>query len=291
LTDPAAGFRCPLCGHRPATVRFKRSGIPVCACGACGFVFAPAGAVIATRGPDDVFYSLDYFDGRADSGYAAYTDTLGALERNAAHLLDAVLAARSARGCLLEVGSGAGQFLERAGPHFTRVYGVEICAGICTRALPSNVTLFERRLETILPSEMTAPADVIVLWDVIEHFPDPVAVMELLGRLAGPGCLIFLTTGNVASPLARLLGKRWRLMTPLEHYSFFAPSTIRKAAAAGGFQIEQITSPWKWVPLVLVAAQLGRMFGAGRFAWRWVPRSWRVPLTLGDVMLVRGRHT
>lgn len=263
----------------------------MCECEGCGFVFAPAAAVIAVRGTDDAFYSLDYFDGRADSGYAAYSETLGVLERNATHLLDGVLAARPARGCLLEVGSGGGQFLEGAAPHFARVYGVEICEGICTRALPANVMLFERRLETILPSEMAAPADVIVMWDVIEHFPDPVAVMELLGRLAAPGCMIFLTTGNVASPLARLLGKRWRLMTPLEHYSFWAPSTIRKAAAAGGFRIEQITSPWKWVPLVLVAAQLGRMFGAGRFAWRWVPRAWRVPLTLGDVMLVRGRHT
>jgi SAM-dependent methyltransferase len=254
-------------------------------------MFAPAGAVVAVRGTDDAFYSVDYFDGRADSGYAAYSETRGVLERNAAHLVGEVLAARPAQGCLLEVGSGGGQFLELAAPHFARAYGVEICAGICTRVLPDNVTLFERRLETILPAELAAQADVIVLWDVIEHFPDPAAVMELLGRMAAPGCLIFLTTGNIASPLAQLLGKRWRLMTPLEHYSFFAPATMRSAAAAGGFRVERITSPWKWVPVVLIAAQLGRMFGVGQFAWRWVPRSWRVPLTLGDVMLVRARRS
>jgi SAM-dependent methyltransferase len=254
-------------------------------------VFAPAESVVAVRGTDDTFYSLDYFEGRADSGYAAYSETGAVLERNAAHHLGIVLGSHPARGCLLEVGSGGGQFLERAAPHFTRVYGVEICAGICTRALPPNVTLFERRLESVLPEELAAPADVIVLWDVIEHFPDPKSVVELLGRLAAPGCLIFLTTGNIASPLARLIGKRWRLMTPLEHYSFFAPATMRRLLAAGGFRAERITSTWKWVPLVLMAAQLGRMLSARRLSWRWVPRSWRVPLTLGDVMLVRGRRT
>jgi SAM-dependent methyltransferase len=253
-------------------------------------VFAPADAVVAVRGTDDAFYSLDYFDGRPDSGYADYSETGPALEANAAQLLGKVLAAAPARGCLLEIGSGAGHFLAAAAPHFTRVYGVEICAGICTRVLPGNVTLFERRLETILPSELAVPADVIVLWDVIEHFADPGAVMELLGRLAAPGCLIFFTTGNVASPLAGLLGKRWRLMTPLEHYSFFAPSTIARVAARGGFRIEQVRSGWKWVPVVLIAAQLARMAGARRFTWRWIPRSWRLPLTLGDVMFARGRR-
>jgi SAM-dependent methyltransferase len=262
----------------------------VCECAACGFVFAPAEAVTAVRGTDEAFYSLDYFDGRPDSGYAGYSGTVGALEGNAAHLLDRVLAAGPGRRCLLEIGSGGGQFLAAAAAHFERVYGVEICAGICSRVLPANVTLFERRLESIQPSELAVLADVVVMWDVIEHFPDPAAVMELIGKLAVPGCLIFLTTGNVASPVARLLGKRWRLMTPLEHYSYFAPVTIAKAAARGGFRIEDISSGWKWVPVVLIAAQLARMTGVGRFSWRWIPRSWRLPLTLGDVMFVRGRH-
>ena len=133
--------------------------------------------------------------------------------------------------------------------------------------------------------------DVVTLWDVIEHFPDPRAVMELLGRLAAPGCLIFLTTGNVASPIAHMLGKHWRLITPLEHYSFFAPATMRRLLATAGFRTERITSPWKWVPVVLIAAQLERMLGEGQRAWRWIPRSWRVPLTLGDVMFVQGRRT
>ena len=272
-------------------VRYERYGIPVYQCPECEFVFAPVEAVLATRGTDDTFYSLDYFEGRTDSGYAAYSETLGALERNAKRLMDRVRAAHPASNCLLEVGSGGGQFLELAAPHFTHVYGVEICAGICTRALPTNVTLFERRLETINPAELAVPANVIVLWDVIEHFPDPRAVMELLGRLAAPGCLIFLTTGNVASPIAHMLGKHWRLITPLEHYSFFAPATMRRLLATAGFRTERITSPWKWVPVVLIAAQLERMLGEGQRAWRWIPRSWRVPLTLGDVMFVQGRRT
>lgn len=282
--------RCPLCQRAGAPVLYQKDGIPVCRCGACCLVFAPSSEVVAVRGEDDTFYSLDYFNGRPRSGYVGYSETADALAATARRLLSTVLAARPSLDCLLEIGSGGGQFLAAAAPHFGRVYGVEICEGICTRPLAPNVTLFERKLESIRSDELGAKATVIVMWDVVEHFREPREAIAMLGDLAAPGCLLFLTTGNVASAVARLMGRHWRLMTPLEHYSFFSPRTIALLLEEGGFRLETVSSPWKWVPVCLIAAQLGRMAGVARNAWRRIPPSWRVPMKLGDTMLVQARR-
>ncbi|MEA3246469.1 MAG: class I SAM-dependent methyltransferase [Gemmatimonadota bacterium] len=260
--------------------------IPVRRCGACGFRFAAADDVRAARGTDAEFYAPDYFDGRDDSGYAAYLATAPTLRRNAARQLAAVLRSGAGCECLLELGSGGGHFLHAAARHFGRVYGIEICEGICERPLPPNATLFERPVEQVSAAEIDGPVTAIALWDVVEHLADPCATVRWLGRVAAPGCRLLLTTGDVSSPLARLMGRRWRLMTPREHYGYFDPATIARALAAGGFEVTRVRHPWKWVPACLALAQLGRMTGLLMNAWRLVPETWRVPMTLGDVMLV-----
>ncbi len=276
---------CPLCDH-PAAARYVVDRIPVRHCRACGFLFAAAGDVRTARGTDAAFYSPDYFHGRDDSGYAAYLATAPTLRRNAARQVRAVLRSGADRACLLELGSGGGHFLHAVAPHFRRVVGIEICAGICERPLPPNATLFEQPVEQVRVTDIGGPVTAIALWDVVEHLADPRGTVRWLGSTAAPGCRLLLTTGDVSSLLARVMGQRWRLMTPREHYGFFDPRTIARLLAAGGFEVTRVRHPWKWVPACLAAAQMGRMAGAFRRAWTRVPASWRVPVNLGDVMLV-----
>lgn len=245
--------------------------------------------MVATRGSDQTFYSRDYFDGRTDSGYAAYEATGATLARNAERQLTTMLRGQPRRDLLLEVGSGGGHFLRAAAASFTRVVGVEICPGIC-RPVPDNGRVLERPLEAVTLNDCGAPATAIALWDVIEHFSDPRAAIARLAALAAPHARLVLSTGDADSAVARALGRQWRLMTPLEHYSYFTPRTIARLLAEGGFVVERVSRQWKWVPVCLIAAQLGRMTGVGRHAWTSVPPSWRVPMSLGDVMVIEARR-
>ena len=76
--------------------------------------------------------------------------------------------------------------------------------------------------------------DVITLFDVIEHLPRPHETLALCHQYLRPGGVIVITTGDFASPLARLAGAKWRLMTPPQHLWFFTPQSIRRMSAALG---------------------------------------------------------
>src|SRR5581483_5194972 len=73
--------------------------------------------------------------------------------------------------------------------------------------------------------------DVVTMWDVIEHFPDPAAEVREVHRLLRPGGLVGITTMNVESLVARLLGPRWPWLMQM-HLYYFSVRTLR--ALAGG---------------------------------------------------------
>jgi SAM-dependent methyltransferase len=103
--------------------------------------------------------------------------------------------------------------------------------------------------------------DVITLFDVIEHLPHPHETLALCERHLKPGGIIVITTGDFASPVARLTGSRWRLMTPPQHLWFFTRKSINRISAALGLSVESCDRPWKIVPLSLIIFQLRRMLG------------------------------
>src|SRR5204862_4988484 len=105
------------------------------------------------------------------------------------------------------------------------------------------------------------PVDVIALFDVAEHLPEPRETLALCARHLNPGGIVVITTGDFGSLVARLAGVRWRLMTPPQHLWFFTQESVRLMSASLGLSMIRVDHPWKTVPVSLIVFQLRRMLG------------------------------
>jgi SAM-dependent methyltransferase len=94
----------------------------------------------------------------------------------------------------------------------------------------------------------TGRYSIITMIEVIEHLPDPLAVLRRVRGLLRPGGLLFLTTGNSAPYRDDFL--RWRYVTPDIHISYFDPDNLQQALNACGFAIEKTGHVGGWNDII-----------------------------------------
>jgi len=212
---------CPACGGSP---RPWRPGIEVCA--RCGS---------AVRGwvPDARERQTHY------SGYHEEAPGLSPLTRDRLAAWAEALLPHRRLGRLLEVGCGVGHFLEAARAVGFDAWGTEVSSSGLQK-------LRERGLHA-LPGELpdlglpVAHFDAVVLFEVIEHLPDPSRYLSECHRVLREGGVLLLTTPNFDSLSRRLLGERWRVVDP-EHLVLFTSRGLRVALERAHFRVRDLSS-------------------------------------------------
>ena len=196
------------------------------------------------------------------------------------------------RGRLLDVGCHIGVFLELAAARGWLAEGVEPSrwASELARARGLRVTRGTLR-GAALPS---AAFDVVTIWDVIEHFPDPVAELREVHRLLRPGGLVGITTMNVDSPVARLLGRRWPWLMQM-HLYYFSVRTLSAMLERCGFQVATVTPHRRVVRLSYLLSRTERWSpslaqGLQVAASRLGLAERLVPIDLGDIFTLYARR-
>jgi SAM-dependent methyltransferase len=137
-------------------------------------------------------------------------------------------------GRLIELGAGDGSRLVLMRSMGWTVEGQEVDpeAG-AFRLGGQGVTLHLGPLESLaLPSEAY---DAVVMNHVIEHLPDPVAVLRECARVLKPGGSIVAVTPNTRSLGARVFGRSWLALEPPRHLHLFNRRNLRRLADLGGF--------------------------------------------------------
>ena len=107
-----------------------------------------------------------------------------------------------------------------------RTYGVDIRDGILQPAM--------------FPEQSF---DVITLWDVLEHIPDPKALLDLTSRLLRPNGMFVVSYPDFRSVMGRLLGDRWPFWLSV-HVLYYDRRTIARQLAASGFRIQRYIPYW-----------------------------------------------
>lgn len=138
-------------------------------------------------------------------------------------------------GELLDVGCFTGTFLAVARERGWQVRGVELSVwAVQTARERYGLDVQQGTLDTVdLPPHHF---DLVTLIDVIEHLPQPMPMLERLHRLVKEDGYVYLSTPNVDSLLAKVMGRRWWSYR-VEHTSLFCPSSLRRALLDSGFDI------------------------------------------------------
>jgi 2-polyprenyl-3-methyl-5-hydroxy-6-metoxy-1,4-benzoquinol methylase len=253
-TEPPS--HCPCCGQStPQEFRFARNGCRIVRCTVCGTGRAVVGAFNA-----DAYYSASYFNGGLADGYADYVGSEAILRAGFRKIVDLIKRRGVTGGTLLEVGCAYGFLLQEARNDFT-VHGVEICGEAVAWCHAQGLENVHRGVVDEGVLDTVGTADVIVMLDVIEHLETPDRTFDMVARRLRPGGLLVVTTGDWGSPVARLTGASWRLMTPPQHLWYFTRAGMARLAARHGLEIVELRHPAKTVPLSLILFQLARMFG------------------------------
>jgi SAM-dependent methyltransferase len=233
-------------------------------------------------------YGEAYFQGGRADGYRDYAGSrevlLREFRRTAAHL-SRFCPRLPERPRLLEIGAAYGFFIEAALPYF-EAEGIELSSEAAAQAQRSGLPVGcgSAAPETL---RRLGSFDWVVMLDTVEHLPSPAASLAAVHDLLRPGGHLCISTGDIGSPLARLAGRHWRLMTPPQRSFFFSRQTLSRLLRQLGFELREVSYPWKIIPLGLAAYQAGARNG---FRLPWLEKS-RLPLpvNLFDSMRVIAR--
>ncbi|MEQ1794653.1 MAG: class I SAM-dependent methyltransferase [Nitrospira sp.] len=155
--------------------------------------------------------------------------------------LSALLHVESGRAKLLDVGCSSGALLGSARRHGFEVEGVEPAAQAAEYARSTGLTVFQGYLQDArYPAESF---DAVTLMEVIEHLPDPHALLKEVWRVLKPNGVLVVGTGNGASWTVRLVGAGWGYLHVAQHgghISFFNPDSLGSLAKQCGFLVERI---------------------------------------------------
>ncbi len=141
-----------------------------------------------------------------------------------------------AAGRLLDVGCGAGLFLDAARERDYDVVGVDLSP------VPVAYARDTLGLEVAMGSLYDYHAangafDVVTIFQTIEHDPDPAMLSAELFRILAPGGMLMVTTPAADGFVARVMGKRWFGYRNVEHVSFFTRESLRYALEHAGFEL------------------------------------------------------
>ena len=160
----------------------------------------------------------------------------------------------------LDVGCGGGLLSEALAKSGAQVTAIDLAPNLLKVArlhgLESGIKVGYRQVAVeVLADELPASFDVITCMEMLEHVPDPGAIVEACARLLKPGGCLFMSTLNRtpaafalaivgAEYVARLLPKGTHL-----YRDFIKPAELARMLRDAGLALEDISGllyePWR----------------------------------------------
>ena len=272
---------CNVCGSDYRTTVWTKEGYRIARCASCGLLYVenpPAPGELQAH----YSFAAGYHQRLAVDG--AHVELHAGEARANLRVLN-----RNARaGRLLDVGCSTGLFLAAARDAGWDARGLEYSADSARVARERHGRDVDQG--ELLPGRYDpASFDVVTMWDVIEHLPDPRAALRVVHEILKPGGLFVAKTPNadgiyprVSFAVAAAVGF-WGHPEPPGHLYQFSVATLGRLLRDSSFAIRRVHH--QRIP---IAYSFGDMQGWFRSA-KWLAYSCVfAPLALAGPLFCRG---
>lgn len=229
---------CPNCGSSSSKLKLKTPKFNLLICNSCRL-----GHISPMPSQKDLekYYGEAYFKSEMDNihGYTAYSQMENVLTIEAKRKI-AYMQKFTKGNSLLDVGCGLGVFLKKAKQEGYAVSGNDIseyARNFVKKIL--KIPFYKGTLADYpLPKNRF---DIVCAWDVVEHIPIVKDTFQSILHSLKSGGYLFLTTPDLASFDAQILGRFWYGYKKIpEHLIFFDKDSIRKTLENSGFKVVEI---------------------------------------------------
>jgi ubiquinone/menaquinone biosynthesis C-methylase UbiE len=235
VTSSQTARTCPQCGETEArlflqTSKESASGTPyqILTCSDCGQRYTSP-----LPSPEDLadLYSQDYYVANNPRLLSGDLPRI-LLQRIVLGQREKALLGRPP-GRILDIGCGNGDFLAHLAHLGWEIYGTEFSTAACGLAEGRGVRVHHGDLTSArFPSNFF---DVVTLWHVLEHLPEPREELEEIKRVLRADGLVVVEVPNSASPTLRMCGEQWYPLDVPLHLQHFTPRTLVRLLQTEGF--------------------------------------------------------
>jgi SAM-dependent methyltransferase len=265
---PAENPGCVVCGSHDRRPYRSQDRYTIVRCRGCGLRYLspqPTGSELTGIYDEAYYVSVD----SRERGYDGYVTEAENWRRT---FRDRLRDLPAKPGRLLDVGAATGFFVEQARATGWDAIGIE--PSEWAAAYARDEVGVDVRTGTLESMEFLDGAfDVVTMWEVIEHLPDPRTTLAEARRLLRPGGRLVLSTPDAGSLAARASGRRWLGWRKVpEHVFFFDRANLDRLLSEAGFRPVRHRYASLTVSAGFALERAMSLVG--------LPRSWRAPVWL-----------
>lgn len=233
---------CPVCGSEKQAdmltckdYTVSKANFTIARCADCGFAFTSPRPLESDLGG---YYESEEYISHSNTTKGIVSRLYQRVRKTTLARKLAMVNGLSAKGSLLDIGCGTGEFLNTCKSDGWKTIGIEPSPSARKQCI-ENYKL-DVREESDLNKLEAASFDVISMWHVLEHVPHLNERIQTLKKLLKQNGVLIVAVPNMNSHDADFYKEFWAAYDLPRHLWHFRPEDIRKLMSKHGFEVKQV---------------------------------------------------